>query len=60
MGAKELVNPVLGFDISRDRELGRARTQKSRNVKVGSAFLVRSVVIANDHMEEDKGRDGMC
>jgi hypothetical protein len=28
-GAKELVNPISGFDISRDREPGRARTQKS-------------------------------
>jgi hypothetical protein len=58
-GAKELVNPISGFGISRDREPGRARTQKSRNAKAGSAFLVRPVVIANDHMEEDKGRDGL-
>jgi hypothetical protein len=53
------VNKFRRFDISRDRESGRARTQKSRNAKVGSAFLVRPVVIANDHMEEDKGRDGL-
>jgi hypothetical protein len=25
-GAKDLVNPISGFDISRDREPGRART----------------------------------
>jgi hypothetical protein len=24
-GAKELINPISGFDISRDREPGRAR-----------------------------------
>jgi hypothetical protein len=59
-GAKDLINPILGFGISRDRELGRARTQKSQNAKVGSAFLVRFALIDNDHMEEDKGRDGMC
>ena len=59
-GAKELANPISSFDTSRDREPGRARTQKSQNAKAGSAFLVRPVVIANDHMEEDKGRDGLC
>ena len=59
-GAKELVNPILGFNISRDKESERAHTQKSRNAKAGSAFLVRPVVIANDRMEEDKGRDGLC
>jgi hypothetical protein len=53
------VNKFRHFGISRDREPGRARTQKSRNAKVGSTFLVRPVVIANDHMEEDKGRDGL-
>jgi hypothetical protein len=58
-GAKELVNPISGFYISRDRESGRARTQKSQNVKAGSVFLVRPVVIANDHIGEDKGRDGL-
>jgi hypothetical protein len=59
-GAKDLVNPILGFGISRDREPRRAHTQKSRNMKAGRTFLVRPVVIANDHMEEDKGRDGLC
>jgi hypothetical protein len=58
-GAKELVNPISGFGISRDREPGRALAQKSRNAKAGSTFLVRPVVIDNDHMEEDKGRDGL-
>jgi hypothetical protein len=58
--AKDLVNPISGFDTSRDRESRRARTQKSQNVKAGRTFLVRPVVISNDHMEEDKGRDGLC
>jgi hypothetical protein len=58
-GAKELVNPISSFDTSRDREPGRARTQKSRNAKAGSAFLVRPTVIANDHIKKDKGMDGL-
>ena len=59
-GVKELVNPISGFSISRDMEPGRAHTQKSKNAKDGNTFLVRPMVIANDHMEEDKGSDGLC
>jgi hypothetical protein len=58
-GAKDLINPILGFEISRDREPGRACTHKSQNMKAGRTFLVMPMVIANDHMEEDKGRDGL-
>jgi hypothetical protein len=58
-GAKELVNPISRFEISRDRHPGRAHTRKYQNMKDGSAFLVRPAFIANDHMEEDKGRDGL-
>jgi hypothetical protein len=58
-GAKNL-SPISGFDISKERESGRAQTQKSQNARAGSAFLVRLVFIANDHMEENKGRAIMC
>jgi hypothetical protein len=58
-GAKDLINPISGFNISRDKEPGRARRQKSQNAKAGRTLLVGPVVIANDHMEEDKGRDGL-
>jgi hypothetical protein len=59
-GAKELVNPILGFGISKDREPGRARTKEFLKRESWKRLLVRPVVITIDHMEEDKGRASLC
>jgi len=50
---------LSGFNILNDREQGNTCIAIPQIAKAGITFLVRSVVIANDQMEEDKGRDGL-